>query len=316
MSGPEHRLQCRVEPREADWRLDHVLAARFPEYSRSFFLKCIQERCAQVNGLPVTKAGLRLRAGDEVSLRLPPPEPSGLVPQPVAFEVLFEDAHLLLINKPPNLVVHPGSGHSQGTLAHGLLHLCRDLPGLAEGRPGLVHRLDKDTSGILLVAKSEQVLRSLMAAFQERSVEKTYHTILLRTPKEAEGRIVAPLGRHPVLRQKMAILHQGGRYAATRWQVQERYPNGWCLAEIGLETGRTHQIRVHMASLHTPVAGDALYGGMPPAGSRIAVPRQMLHASTLSFTHPCSGRRLSWTAPLWPDMQAALGQLRALAGQP
>ena len=313
LSRPENPLRCRVESREEGWRLDHFLAARFPDFSRSFFLRRIQEQHVQVNGLPITKAATRLRVDDEVVLALPPPEPSLLTPEAVAFEILFEDEHLLLINKPPGLVVHPGSGHKRGTLAHGLLSLRQDLPGLAEGRPGLVHRLDKDTSGILLVAKSEPVLRSLMTAFQERSVEKTYHAILLRTPKEASGRIVAPLGRHPVVRQKMAVVQHGGRYAATNWRIQERYANGWCLAEIGLETGRTHQIRVHMASLHAPVAGDSLYGGRPPADSAVSVPRHMLHASTLRFTHPLSGERLSWTAPFLPDMRAALARLRALA---
>ncbi len=304
------RLQCQVEAQEADWRLDQFLAVRFPSFSRSFFLKLIQQQRIQVNGLSATKAGLRLRTGDEIECVLPPPESSELVPEPVAFEVLFEDDHLLLINKPPSLVVHPGSGHTKGTLAHGLVHLYNDLPGVAEGRAGLVHRLDKDTSGILLVAKDEQTLQTMMVAFKERLVKKIYHALLLRSPQESRGRIVAPLGRHPVVRQKMAIVQQGGKYAATSWRIQERYPNGWCLAEIDLETGRTHQIRVHMTSQHTPIAGDVLYGGAVPPTSPIRVERQMLHASTLSFTHPFSGEYLSWTAPLWPDMHAVLRQLR------
>ena len=312
LSLTDNRLFCQVDPCEAGWRLDHFLATRFPEYSRSFFLKCIQKHHIQVNGLPVAKAGLRLRGGDILEVTLPPPEPSALTPEPVTFDIVFEDDHLLLINKAPGLVVHPGSGHNSGTLAHGLLFLHSDLPGAEEGRPGLVHRLDKDTSGLLLVAKNEQALRILMAAFQERSIEKIYHAILLRTPSEKSGRIVAPLGRHPVLRQKMAVREQGGKYAATNWRIQEQFANGWCLAEIGLETGRTHQIRVHMSTLRMPVAGDALYGGSLSNGCQIAVPRQMLHASTLQFTHPISGERLSWTAPLWPDMEKALAQLRAL----
>lgn len=306
---PQH---FRVESIEAGWRLDHFLAVRYPEYSRSFFLKLIQQQAVQVNGSPVAKAGHKLRAGEEVLFTPPPPEPSELRPEPVAFDIIFEDNDLILINKPPGLVVHPGSGHKNGTLAHGLLFLHHDLPGIEEGRAGLVHRLDKDTSGILLAAKTEYALRAMMRAFQDRAVDKTYHAILLRSPQASSGRIDAPIGRHSVMRQKMAICQQGGRYAATNWRVQERYANGWCLAEIGLETGRTHQIRVHMASQNTPVAGDALYGGSAPAGSGIMPSRQMLHASSLSFIHPSRGERLSWTAPLWPDMVDVLAQLRAL----
>lgn len=313
--GIGHPLHSRVESVEAGWRLDRFLAVRFPEYSRSFFLKLIQQQAVQVNGLPVAKAGHKVRAGEEVLFFLPPPESSELRPEPVFFDILFEDRDLILINKPPSLVVHPGSGHKNGTLAQGLLYLHHDLPGQEEGRAGLVHRLDKDTSGILLAAKNERALRAMMAAFQDRRVEKIYHAILLRTPQSSCGRIDAPVGRHPVMRQKMAIRQQGGKYAATNWQVQERYANGWCLAEIGLETGRTHQIRVHMASQNTPVAGDALYGGSAPPESTIKPSRQMLHASSLSFTHPLSGEQFSWTAPLWPDMLNVLAQLRALTGK-
>ena len=305
-------LHSRVEAIEAGWRLDHFRAVRFPEYSRSFFLKLIQQQSVQVNGLSVCKAGHRLRAGEEVHFFLPLSGSSELRPEPVLFDILFEDNDLILINKPPGLVVHPGSGHKNGTLAHGLLYLHHDLPGVEEGRAGLVHRLDKDTSGILLAAKNESALRAMMAAFQDRSVEKVYYAILLRTPQTSSGRIDAPLGRHPVMRQKMAIRQQGGKYAVTKWHVQEHYANGWCLVKIGLETGRTHQIRVHMASQNTPVAGDTLYGGTAPPGSGITPFRQMLHASSLSFTHPSTGERLSWTAPLWPDMREVLEQLRAL----
>ena len=310
LSEDKNLVQCRVEPSEAGWRLDHFLAAHFSHFSRSFFLKLIQQQYVQVNGLPVTKGSLRLRTGDAIAYTVPPSDPSGLEPEPVDFDILFEDEHLLLINKPPGLVVHPGSGHKHGTLVHGLLCLYHDLPGMEEGRPGLIHRLDKDTSGILLVAKNERALRAMQAIFQERSVEKIYHAVLLRCPSEQSGRIVAPLGRHPVLRQKMAIVQRGGKYAATSWRVQERFHNGWCLAEIGLETGRTHQIRVHMASQHTPIAGDTLYGGIVPPGSGITVSRQLLHASSLQFTHPFTGEQLRWVAPLWPDMQETLLRLR------
>jgi 23S rRNA pseudouridine1911/1915/1917 synthase len=208
------------------------------------------------------------------------------------------------------LVVHPANGHHSGTLVHGLLYRCKHLPAVDESRPGIVHRLDKDTSGVMLVAKTEQALRTLMADFKDRRVQKVYHALLLRCPREHDGRIVAPLGRHPVDRKKMAIQPGGGKYAATSWQVMERFANGWCLAEIRIETGRTHQIRVHMASMKSPVVGDLLYGGSVDRNAAIKPTRQMLHASTLRFSHPFSGQDLSFTAPLAEDMQSLLDVLR------
>ena len=306
-AGARHR----VEPCEAGWRLDHFLTARHPGQSRSFFQKLAQQGHIRVNDAPAGKAGQRLRAGDTVEFSPPPPEPARLTPERVDFPILHEDEDLLLINKPPGLVVHPGNGHRTATLANGLLHLYRHLPGVEEGRAGLVHRLDKDTSGILLAAKNEPCLRALMTAFQERRVEKRYLALLLRAPKTESGRVVAPLGRHPVARQKMAV-REDGRFAATTWRVVERFANGWCLADIGLETGRTHQIRVHMASLGCPVAGDEVYGGAVSSGASPAAPRQMLHARTLRFVHPTSGASVSCTAPLWPDMEALLAALRDL----
>lgn len=300
-----------VEKDKEGWRLDHFLVARFSDFSRSSLSKFIAQGHITVNS-SAAKAGLRLRSGDVVSLSLPPPDPSELAVEKVSFDILFEDEHLLLINKPPGLVVHPGCGHKSGTLAHGLLYHLQDLPGADAGRPGIVHRLDKDTSGILIVAKTEVVLRGLMAEFQQRKIEKVYHAILLRTPELHEGRIVAPLGRHPVARQKMAI-QQHGKYAATQWAVQEQYANGWCLAEVRIETGRTHQIRVHLSSIGFPVAGDVLYGGTVTSSTAINVKRQMLHASTLQFTHPASGEELRFTAPLWHDMKDVLTALRGLS---
>ena len=306
-AGESGRL--RVLPDEVRQRLDHFLLHKFPEHSRSALHRLIDSADALVNGQAV-KPGFRLHPDDVVTVTFPPPPPSELIPELVDFSVLFEDEHLMVIDKPPGLVVHPASGHASGTLVHGLLHHCRDLPVAEAGRPGIVHRLDKDTSGVLLVAKNEQALRALMTAFKDRKIHKTYHALLLRTPTESEGRVVAPIGRHPVHRQKMAIRPVHGRYAATAWRVQERFANGWCLAEIRIETGRTHQIRVHMASIKAPVAGDAVYGGMPARDALIRPERQMLHASSLRFNHPVSGRELTCTAPLCGDMQRVLALLR------
>lgn len=296
---------------EAGLRLDHFLTCHFPEHSRSSLNKLISSANVRVNEQTV-KAGYRLRAGEKVTVLFPDAADETFLPEKIEFPVLFEDDHLLILSKPPGLVVHPACGHATGTLVHGLLHHCKDLPAVDTGRPGIVHRLDKDTSGIMLVAKNETALRILMADFKDRRIHKTYYALLLRSPREAQGRIVQPIGRHPVDRKKMAIRPADGRYAATNWKIVEQFTNGWCLAEIGIETGRTHQIRVHMASIQSPVVGDRLYGGSLGHDPRFVVQRQMLHAGTLRFAHPVDGREMSFTAPLWPDMQQLIDALRGL----
>lgn len=305
----EQPVAFSVRPEETGLRLDHFITGKYPEQSRSFLHKLIGLTHILVDGHPV-KAGYRLRVSETVTIAFPPPLPSVLIPEHVDFAVLFEDEHLLVINKPPGLVVHPASGHHSGTLVHGLLYRCQSLPVIEEGRPGIVHRLDKETSGIMLVAKTDHALRALMADFKDRRIRKTYHALLLRCPREGDGRVIAPIGRHPVDRKKMAIRPIHGKYAATNWHVLERFPNGWCLAEIGIETGRTHQIRVHMASMKAPVAGDVLYGGAVDRNAVVKPLRQMLHASTLCFSHPFSSQDLCFTAPLWGDMQSVLDRLR------
>jgi len=310
VSGKEERQTCHtICANEAGQRLDHFLASRYPDQSRTFLSTLIGTGHILVAGRPV-KAGYRVRAQDTLTLVFPPPPPTELQPEPIEFPILFEDDHLLVINKPPGLVVHPGSGQRSGTLVHGLLHRYLSLPGEDAERPGIVHRLDKDTSGVMLVAKNDHALRTLMAAFKNREIKKTYHALLSRCPREGSGRIIAPIARHPVHRKKMAIDDERGRYAATHWQVVEEFTNGWCLAEIIIETGRTHQIRVHMASVRTAVVGDALYGGAMEPNPLFRPPRQMLHASTLRFAHPFTGERLCYTAPLWEDMQALLDLVR------
>ena len=298
-----------VAPIDAGQRLDHFLTDTYPEHTRSALHRLIVAGHALVDGSQV-KAGHRLRPGETVAVVLPPPSPLELVPEQIDFAVLHEDAHILVIDKPPGLVVHPAGGHRSGTLVHGLLHRCRDLPSADAGRPGIVHRLDKDTSGVMLVAKTEIALRTLMADFKDRKIRKTYHALLVHGPRENEGRVTAPIGRHPVDRKKMAVRPVHGKDAVTNWQVLERFANGWCWAEIGIETGRTHQIRVHMASLRSPVAGDTLYGGAVDRHAAVRPQRQMLHASTLRLQHPVTGEPLCCTAPLAADMQTLLTALR------
>ncbi len=285
-------------------RLDHFLVRRYPDISRASLGRLIRSEAVLVNNRGV-KTGYRLHEKDTVAVVFPEKEPTTIIAQPVDFGILYEDEEILVVDKPAGLVVHPGDGNRQGTLVNGLLYRYPDLPGHRNERPGIVHRLDKDTSGVLLVAKTETALRNLSGGFKNRLITKTYHAILLRHPGRETGRLVAPIGRHPVNRKKMAILRDHGRYAATNWQVQRRWP-GFCFVEIGLETGRTHQIRVHMASLGCPVAGDRLYGGRSGAVVELSIDRQLLHASTIRFRHPVTGMEMELTAPLPEDMQSVI----------
>jgi 23S rRNA pseudouridine1911/1915/1917 synthase len=298
----------RVDDNEQGIRLDHFLVNHLPDRSRSGLGKSIRSGHILVNSQTV-KPGYRLRAGDVLRVSFPPPQTGRLLPEPVPFDVLHQDDHLIVISKPPGVVVHPAAGHDRGTLVNGLLHRFGALPGTDQFRPGIVHRLDKDTSGIMIVARTETVLRQLSDMFKNREISKRYHALLLRHPKEREGRIVAPIGRHVVNRKKMAVQSTSGRYAATCWQVVQSFNNGMCLAQIAIETGRTHQIRVHMASLGAPVAGDRLYGGRVHAELSLPIRRQMLHSSSLDFIHPATGQKCSFTAPVWPDMQEVLNRL-------
>ncbi|HHL32816.1 MAG TPA: RluA family pseudouridine synthase [Desulfobulbaceae bacterium] len=291
----------------AGLRLDHYLVRRFPDYSRSALGRLIRAGNVLVNN-SVVKAGYRIHDEDEITLRFPQPESSDLVAQPIDFGILFEDEELLVIDKPAGLVVHPADGHRCDTLVNGLLYRYQVLPGNETGRPGIVHRLDKDTSGVMVVAKTGTALKALSESFKNRTVAKTYHAVLLRDPGKSQGTLTAAIGRHPVNRKKMAVRINSGRYAVTHWKVLTRWP-GFSFVEVGLETGRTHQIRVHMASLGSPVAGDVLYGGRIREGFDPPVKRQLLHASTLCFPHPISKQNMQFTASLPEDMQRVLLQL-------
>lgn len=292
----------------AGHRLDHFLVRKFSGFSRAYLRKLIVSGAVKVNNNRV-KAGYKISERDIVVLEFPERQISRLIAEPVEFSVLYEDADLLVINKPAGVVVHPGDGNRQGTLAGGLLYRYGSLPGYESDRPGIVHRLDKDTSGVLVVARTGVALSGLGEVFRNRLVIKKYHALLLRHPGRDTGRLVAPIGRHPVNRKKMAVRSQG-RYAATCWSVKKSWP-GFSFAEIIIETGRTHQIRVHMASLGSPVAGDKLYGGSMAAKGKnsLMIERQLLHASTISFRHPVSGKDLSCTAPMPDDMLKIIEKL-------
>jgi len=292
-------------------RLDLYLAGRIEEegVSRSRVQQLLKEGMVLVNGCR-QKAKYLVRQGDEVEVFIPAPAVSALLPEPVDFSPIFEDEDLIVLAKPPGIVVHPACGHAGGTLVHGLLHHCSNLSGISgELRPGIVHRLDKDTSGVMVVAKSNFAHHSLVDQFRGRKVLKVYQAIVDGTPKNQSGRVDLPIGRHPVHRKKMAV-REDGRESVTNWKVLERFSSGFSFVQVRLETGRTHQIRVHMAALGHPVAGDPVYGRKNPLYPELFITRQCLHALTIAFHHPRTGESLEFTAPLWPDILHALSLLR------
>lgn len=284
---------------EAGWRFDHYLAHHLVSSSRSQINAAIKKGTITINGVP-GKAARKLRSGDHVCgyivAQSAPVRPE---PQQVDFAILFEDEHLLMVDKPPHLVVHPANGNHDHTLVNGLLQHClsiRDAGDLV--RPGIVHRLDKDTSGVMVVAKSDHVHRMLVEAFKARQVSKKYQAVVCGTMETGFGRVVAPIGRHPVSRKKMAIRSNSGKFAATSWSLKRTLGRDYSLVDIAIETGRTHQIRVHMASIGHPVAGDGVYG---PAKSSASFPRQLLHSRQLQFVHPVTGSKVTGVAPLPAD---------------
>ena len=294
-------------------RLDSFLAGELTGVclSRSRIKELLSSGNIKVNG-NTAKPAYRLRINDELEINIPPLIPVDLTPEQVEFTILYEDDDLIVISKPPGLVVHPACGHQTGTLVHGLLYHCDNLSGISGvERPGIVHRLDMDTSGVMVVAKNDNSHQSLVEQFKEREVEKIYRAIIDGVPAQRVGRITLPIGRHQTNRRKMAINEKQGKPAITNFRVLEIFPDNLSYIEVKLETGRTHQIRVHMADLGCPVAGDALYGKKNRnLYDKLAISRQCLHSYSLGFTHPKSGERLDFTAPLWPDIVKTLELLR------
>lgn len=295
-----------IDDNRSSVRLDHFLAHQIPQESRARISTAIRAGKFLVDG-KVRKTSYRLKSGERVTGSLIEQSVIEVLPEPIEFDILFEDEHLLILSKPPGIVVHPGSGNHSGTLVNGLVHYCRSISSVGDPvRPGLVHRLDKDTSGIMVVAKQEVIHRRLVEAFQAHEVEKYYHALVVGIMMEEQGRIVSNIGRHPVNRQKMTVRQTGGKFAATNWQVVREYESGYSLIRLRIETGRTHQIRVHMASVGHPVAGDQLYGGKR---SSDYFPRQMLHASQLRFLHPATKKWMNVEAPIWSDFARILQEM-------
>jgi 23S rRNA pseudouridine1911/1915/1917 synthase len=294
-------------------RLDKFLADRLPDLSRSAAQRLIDRGQITVNGETV-KASYKVRSGDLVSALLPEEETAALVAESIPLNIVYEDQFLLVVDKPPGMVVHPAPGHASGTLVNALLAYCPELAAGRDDRPGIVHRLDRDTSGLILVAKGEKVRRVLQRQFKERRVDKAYLALLEGHLQPAWGRIEAPLGRDPDHRQRMAVL-AGGREAVTEYHVLEQFSHAvgpaagdYTLVEAEPRTGRTHQIRVHFASIGHPVVGDPTYGRRR---LRLPAPRQFLHAQRLGFRHPVTRGRLELKAPLPADLESVLELLRS-----
>ena len=295
---------------DAGLRLDAFLARQLPELSRSRVQQLLEQGCVTAEGKP-GKKNLRLSPGMRIALDLPEPESMELQPEEVPLDILYEDDELLVINKPKGMVVHPAPGHESGTLVNALLHHCGDsLSGIGGvKRPGIVHRLDKDTSGLMLAAKTDRAHASLAAQLGDHSLHRVYEALLIGAPKAAQGAVDLPVGRHPRDRKKMAAGAPGGRSAVTHYRVLEYFP-GYSHVECVLETGRTHQIRVHMAALGHPVAGDPLYGGKCP----LPLTSQCLHAREICFRHPVTGEEMTFSCPLPPEFESVLKKLRSEAG--
>ncbi len=304
MSG-EASFSFEVGPEAAGQRLDHFLAGQEPFLSRNQVQRLMDNGLVLVNARPA-RPSYRLRAGDMIRMTVPPPVEMALTPEPIPLDIVYEDGDLLVVNKPAGLVVHPAAGHHQGTLVNALLDHCPDLTGIGGYlRPGIVHRLDKDTSGLMLVSKTDLAHQGLSAELKARQIKRQYLALAHGGVRSEKGLIDAPLGRDPRERKRIAVV-AGGRTARTHYHVRERFP-GYTLLEVELETGRTHQIRVHLAYAGYPVAGDPVYG---PRRNPLNLPGQALHAYRIAFTHPRSGERMTFEAPLPPAFSAALDLLR------
>ncbi|HEX7653254.1 MAG TPA: RluA family pseudouridine synthase [Verrucomicrobiae bacterium] len=299
-------------------RLDLYLREKFPAVSRGTFQRLIEQTHIKVNGKPV-KPTHEPRAGDEIEVHFPEARPAEAQAEDIPLDILFEDKSLLVVNKPAGLVVHPAAGHEEHTLVNALLHHCAgSLSGIGGvARPGIVHRLDKETSGCLVVAKNDETHLALSQQFAERTVEKFYDALVIGQPTQDSGEIHAAIARHPTHRKRMAVHDDDdGRPAHTSWRVLERLPYATHM-EAAIHTGRTHQIRVHFQHLGHPLLGDETYGAKPnkkfTEQTGFSAPRVLLHAHRLSFTHPRTKKMVKFAAPLPADFQAALKALRKLA---
>ncbi len=305
-------------------RLDQFLMSAIEDVSRTYLQKLIREGAVTVNGKVANQPSRTLRFGDQVCLSLPDSRPlETLHPEDIPLDILYEDSHLIVLNKPAGMLVHPASGVNSGTLVNALLAHCTDLSGIGGvERPGIVHRLDKDTSGVLVVAKTDVVHRELSVQFEKHTITRQYVAVVCGIPAEITGTIDAQIARSRRDRRRMTTVKNSGRRAITHYQVLESY-HKFSLVQLTLETGRLHQIRVHLQHIGHPVAGDAIYGGeqralndadsLPVKHALIHLKRQALHARTLQFEHPVTHERLIFSAPKPADMERLVDALRTLS---
>jgi 23S rRNA pseudouridine1911/1915/1917 synthase len=308
-----------ITTEQRDVRVDAFLASQIDDLTRSRVQELIRKELVTVNGL-FPKPGYRLKRGDEVRLSIPQATPYELKAESVEFGIVHEDASLIVLDKPPGLVIHPAPGHSTGTLVHGLLQYCNDLSGIGGVlRPGIVHRLDKDTSGLVVVTKNDHAHQFLAGQFKERTIKKRYLAIVHGIPDEVKGKIDLPIARHPKRRKEMSIQPSLGKRAVTLWQKLEEFKESFSLLSATIKTGRTHQIRVHLSYLGFPIVGDPVYGHKRNwwkkrlslmGGILPHVKRQQLHAETLGFFHPDTGDYCEFRAPIPDDMECVLHALR------
>jgi 23S rRNA pseudouridine1911/1915/1917 synthase len=313
--GGHQTIDVRLEPAHAGWRLDRALAAAVPTLSRERLKGLIRSGAVEARGTPVRDPAIKVRGDESLRVAVPEPEPAHNEPQDIPLTIVFEDEHLLVVDKPAGLVVHPAAGNFDGTLVNALLHHCAGkLSGIGGvARPGIVHRIDKDTSGLLVVAKTDVAHEGLARQFAAHSIDRRYRAVVSGIPKVSEGVIDAPLARSATNRKKIAIVDGSrGKRAVTHWKRLKVLKDA-ALVECRLETGRTHQVRVHMASIGHPLMGDPVYGCSGKTHGKLlkelGFHRQALHAAELGFTHPVTRHRLSFSSPMPPDMQELITAL-------
>lgn len=304
----EQKVELTVAEEMSGKRLDSVLAGMMPEYSRSFIQKLFENGSITVGGDPCSEKKRKAAAGDIVEITIPQPERLEVEAEDIPLDIVYEDDELLVVDKPAGMVVHPAPGNHSGTLVNALMYHCGDALSSINGviRPGIVHRIDKDTSGLLMVAKTDRAHNALSAQLAEHSITRKYKAIVYSNIKEDEGTVDKPIGRDPGNRLRNAVVYTNSKNAVTHYRVLERF-GGFTLVEAVLETGRTHQIRVHMAYIRHPLLGDTLYG---PAKNRYGAKRQMLHAGVLGFVHPVTGKYMEFNSPLPQDFEDVLAKLR------
>ena len=291
-------IDLTVELDESDMRIDKYIATELSQFSRSFIQKLIKEGLVCANGKTV-KSNYKVETGDEIKIQVPEPVELDIEPEDIPLDIIYEDKDIIIVNKGKGMVVHPAAGHYSGTLVNALLYHCKDELSGINGvmRPGIVHRIDMDTTGVLVVCKNDQAHQFIADQLKVHSITRKYNAIVYQAFKDVEGRVEGPIGRHPVDRKKMAINHKNGKAAATNYKVIDNLDGKYAHIECSLETGRTHQIRVHMSSINHPLLGDTLYG---PAKDPFKLTGQALHARVLGFIHPTTKEYMEFEAPL-PD---------------